>query len=110
MLLNPTAHAGKAYTLTSNDSFTESQYAAILSQAAGHPVQYVDVPESAALEAMRGYQMPEAIIDWMMSLHTVIKHGWAAGTTGDVKALLSRDPISFAQFAGDYSGVFRKAV
>ncbi|HJV97287.1 MAG TPA: NmrA family NAD(P)-binding protein, partial [Albitalea sp.] len=54
VLANPAAHAGKAYTLTGGEAFNNAQQMALISQAIGRPVSYVDVPESAAIEAMQG--------------------------------------------------------
>jgi hypothetical protein len=56
---------------------------------------------------MKQWGMPQEIIDAMASLFTIVALGYAAGTTSDVQTLLGRAPISFAQFAKDYSGVWK---
>jgi uncharacterized protein YbjT (DUF2867 family) len=107
ILLNPTIHAGKAYTLTSNDSLTENESAAILSSATGKPVRYEAISNDVAINGMKQWGLPQAVIDVMASLNDIVAAGYAAGTTNDVQTLLGRDPISFTQFAKDYSGVWK---
>jgi uncharacterized protein YbjT (DUF2867 family) len=107
ILLNPTIHAGKAYTLTSNDSLTENESAAILSTAVGKPVRYEAISNETAINGMKQWGLPQSVIDVMASLNDIVAAGYAAGTTSDVQTLLGRAPISFAQFAKDYSGVWK---
>jgi uncharacterized protein YbjT (DUF2867 family) len=106
ILLNPAAHAGKAYTLTSNDSLTEIESAAILSAATGKPIQYEAISNETAIAGMKQWGLPPEIIDSMASLNEIVSAGYAAATTNDVQTLLGRAPISFAQFAKDYSAVW----
>jgi uncharacterized protein YbjT (DUF2867 family) len=109
VLQNPSAHAGQAYTLTGPQALTEAQYAQALADVAGHPVRYVNVPMQAAEDTMKSWGMPAVIVDWMMSLHTVVRNGWAAGVSEDFKRLTGRDPIAFSQFAADHAKAFTKA-
>jgi uncharacterized protein YbjT (DUF2867 family) len=107
ILLNPTMHAGKTYTLTSDDSLTENESAAILSTAIGKPVRYEAISNDVAINGMKQWGLPQAVIDVMASLNEIVAAGYAAGTTSDVQTLLGRAPISFAQFAKDYSHVWK---
>jgi uncharacterized protein YbjT (DUF2867 family) len=105
ILMNPSAHAGRAYNLTGGESLTNQQMLDIIGKAAGHPIAYVDVPESAAREAMAG--MPPVMIDWFLSLHHAIKQGWAAGISDDVRALTSHVPRRLADFAADNANAWK---
>ena len=98
ILMHPAAHAGKAYTLTGAQALTDAQMLATISAATGRKVTYVDVPESAAHQAMLDMGMPEIMIDWFMSLNHVIKQGWAAGITDDVQQLSGHAPRRFDDF------------
>ena len=98
ILMHPAAHAGKAYTLTGAHALTDAQMLATISAATGREVTYVDVPESAAHQAMLDMGMPEIMIDWFMSLNHVIKQGWAASTTDDVQQLSGHAPRRFDDF------------
>lgn len=98
VLLNPAAHAGRAYTLTGAEALTDAQMLATIAGAMGRSVNYVDVPEAAAEQAMQGMGMPALMIEWFMSLNHVIKRGWAAGITDDVQTLTGHAPRRFADF------------
>ena len=98
ILMHPAAHAGKAYTLTGAHALTDAQMLATISAATGRKVTYVDVPESAAHQAMLEMGMPEIMIDWFMSLNHVIKQGWAASITDDVQQLSGHAPRRFDDF------------
>lgn len=103
VLLNPQAHAGKAYTLTGGESLTDTQRAALLSQALGRAVGYTAIPVAQASNTMKNeWQMPALLVDWMDSLNTLVGMGYASGISPDVAQLLGREPISFAAFAKDH--------
>ena len=104
-MLDPAAHAGEAYELTGAEALTDRQMLELIGSAAEHPIAYVDVPESAAREAMAG--MPPVMVDWFMSLNHVIKQGWAAGVSGDVQRLTGHAPRTFADFALENARAFR---
>jgi uncharacterized protein YbjT (DUF2867 family) len=109
ILLNPTQHAGKSYLLTSKDSLSEAESAAILAKVLGRPVRYQATTLDATVEGMKQWGLPEEIIELMSSLHQIVAAGYAAGTTDDVELLLGRKPISFEQFARDYAKTWSKA-
>ena len=92
VLTNPAAHAGKVYTLTGAEALTDAQMLASISAATGRTVQYVDLPESAAQQAMQEMGLPATLTDWFMSLNHVIKQGGAAGVTDDVPHLTGHAP------------------
>jgi uncharacterized protein YbjT (DUF2867 family) len=105
ILTNPAAHAGRAYNLTGGESLTNQQMLDIIGKAAGHPIAYVDVPEGAAREAMSG--MPPVMIDWFLSLHHVIKQGWAAAISDDVRMLTGHAPRRLADFAAENANAWK---
>ncbi len=105
VLQDPAAHAGRAYELTGGESLTNPQMLDIIGAAAGHPIVYVDVPESAAREAMAG--MPPVMIAWFLSLHHAIKQGWAAAVSGDVQRLTGHAPRRLADFAAENAAAWR---
>lgn len=101
VLVNPAAHAGKAYTLTGAAAFNDTQQMALISKATGRTVSYVDVPEAAAIDAMKGMGMPDVMVDWFMSLNHVIKQGWAAGLSPDVQQLTGHAPRRLEDFIAE---------
>ena len=107
VLLDPARHAGRAYDLTGPQALTDAQMLAEISAAIGCEVRYVDVPEAAARQAMSDAGMPPVMVDWMMSLHTVVKQGCAAGVTDDVERLTGHAPRRFADFARENAAAWR---
>jgi uncharacterized protein YbjT (DUF2867 family) len=105
---NPAPHAGKAYTLTGQDSLTDTQRVALLSQALGRPVGFTAVSVAASSSQMLDqWKMPAVLVDWMGSLNTLVSMGYAAQVSPDVQQLLGRAPVSFAQFAQDHAHAWR---
>jgi uncharacterized protein YbjT (DUF2867 family) len=104
ILLNPAAHAGKAYTLTGGESLTDTERVAILSKALSKPVGFTPISVEYAANTMETeWGMPEVMVDWMSSLNQIVSAGYAAGISPDVQTLLGRAPITFQQFAKDHA-------
>jgi uncharacterized protein YbjT (DUF2867 family) len=107
ILAHPAAHAGQAYTLTGGEALTDTQRMAVLSRLLGRPVQFVAVPQEAAVADMQGSGMPPSLVDWLASLNALVAKGYAAGISPDVATLLGRAPISFERFAADHLAAWR---
>jgi uncharacterized protein YbjT (DUF2867 family) len=101
ILVNPSAHAGKAYTLTGGEAFTGAQAASAISAALRKPVAHHSVPTEAAVQGMQQWQMPAWQITLMDSLNQIVSAGYASGVSPDVENILGRKPISFEQYVQD---------
>ena len=106
VLTDPGAHQGQTYQLTGGEALTDAEQMALISQAVGHGVAYVDIPEAAAVEAMNGMGFPAILVDWLMSLNAVIKAGYAAGVSPDVERLTGHAPRTFAAFVKEKAGAW----
>jgi hypothetical protein len=78
----------------------------MISAATGKPAKYVDVPEPAARDAMLGMGMPEAVVEWLLSLSQFIKQNGAAGTTDDVRRLTGHAPRTLEAFVKENTSVW----
>jgi uncharacterized protein YbjT (DUF2867 family) len=104
ILLSPSSHAGKAYTLTGGEVLSDSERAAILSQELGRRVGFHAISPEYSASVMRDeWKMPVVMVDWMDSLNRLVSAGHAAVISNDVQDLLGRPPITFTQFARDYA-------
>jgi uncharacterized protein YbjT (DUF2867 family) len=101
VLANPSAHAGKAYTLTGGADFTGIEAANIISKVIGKPLSHVSVPTDAAVATMKEWQMPVWLIDLMDSLNKIVSAGYATGVSPDVENILGRKPRSFETFVAE---------
>lgn len=106
-VLSTPGHAGKAYELSGPESLTTAQQVATLGSVLGRPLKYVNVPDSAAREAMGQMGMPPRYADAMVGLIQTLRSLGRIEPTGDVKALLGREPRSFRQWAEANAAAFR---
>jgi uncharacterized protein YbjT (DUF2867 family) len=107
VLLNPTAHAGQAYTLTGGEALSTRQQVAALAAATGREIAYADITEAEAEADMRAWGLPDVMVGYFMSLNHVYKQGWAAGVSPDVERLTGHAPRRFADFAKESAAAFQ---
>jgi len=103
------AHEGKTYTLTTPESFTLAEFAGALGAALGKPVNYVDVPISAARESMVGMGIDPWVVDGYMELFEGFADNWGDKTSDDTRKLLGRPARGYREFVADYKGAFASA-
>ena len=101
VLLNPSPHVGKAYTLTGPKAWTNAEVVSLMSAAVGKPIQFVDVTDAAARDAMREAGTPEIVIEWLASLSLAIKSDLASMVTPDVQQLTGHAPRTLEAFVAD---------
>ena len=108
-LLLEGGHEGKTYTLTTPTSFTIAEFAEVLGQELGKPVNYVPVPISAARESMVGMGIDPWIVDGYMELFEDFADGWGNKTSRDVETVLGHPARSVQQFVTDFKSAFASA-
>lgn len=106
-VLSTPGQAGKAYELSGAEPLTMAQQVATLGSVLGRPLKSVNVPDSAAREAMAKMGMPAPYVDAMVGLIQTLRSIGRIPPTGDVKALLGREPRSFRQWAEANAAAFR---
>ncbi len=102
-------HDGETYTLTGPEAITFERVAEELSSAAGQRVQFVAVPDEAARQALVEAGMPEFVAGQIVAMFGFLRRGDQDRTTDTVHALTGREPRTFAEFARDHAGIFRRA-
>jgi uncharacterized protein YbjT (DUF2867 family) len=110
VVLTEDGHDGHAYTLTGPDALTHHDVAMQLTSATGRPVEYVDVPDIAAREAMAAAGMPDWFADQLIILWGQLRQGAGETTTDTVRVLTGQAPRRVAEFARDHAHVFSPAV
>jgi uncharacterized protein YbjT (DUF2867 family) len=106
--LTQTGHEGKTYDLTGPEALTHAEMAAQLSQALDRPVKFVDLPEQAFREALRGLHMPDWQADGLIEDYAHYRRGEASGISSAVEEATRRAPHSFSEFARDHKAAFLK--
>lgn len=107
VLQQPAAHAGQAYVLTGPEALTNREALDAIGQAIGRPIALVDIPEAAAVQAMRDMGLPDLVVDVMSSLNQLIAAGHVAETTDTVQRLTGNEPRCFASYVLDHLQVWR---
>ena len=107
LLKEPQKHAGKAYTITGSEALSVHEALAAITEVSGNPINYVPVPEEAAVDSMRTMGMDDWTINIMSSLNRATAAGYTAGVTDDFQQLTGKSPRSFASFAKDYANAWK---
>jgi uncharacterized protein YbjT (DUF2867 family) len=107
VLTNPSAHVGKAYTLTGGEDFTGVQAAETISKAIGKPVQHISVSTETAVDTMNQWGMPPFIVNVMDSLNKIVSAGYASGVSPDTENILGRKPLTFGAFVNENVGAWK---
>ena len=102
-VLTEDGHLNKIYTLTGPEALTNSRIAEILSRTLGREIKYVDLPAAQMKQALLTAGMPEWNADGILDLSELYRTGGSSIVSTDVEHILAHRPISFAQFALDYS-------
>jgi uncharacterized protein YbjT (DUF2867 family) len=107
--LTGNGHENKAYRLATV-AHPIGEIAALLSKATGKTINYVDVPAEAIAQGMRQYGVPEWMIVQNLELYAAAKEGRYTQTSPDFERVTGKTPISFEDFAKDYSVHFSNVV
>jgi uncharacterized protein YbjT (DUF2867 family) len=92
--------------LTGPEPLTAARQVAILSEVAGRPFRYVDVPDDAALRGMIESGMPAPFANAMLHLVQSVRAA-PPPVTGTVERLLGRPPRTFHQWVSAHVEAFR---
>jgi uncharacterized protein YbjT (DUF2867 family) len=98
---------GRDVVVTGGSALMMNAAAAKLSEASGRPILYVDGDPEEYLRRMVMDGNDEGYARDMATLYDVIvRAGYAAGVSDDVRVLLDREPRSFESFASESASVF----
>lgn len=99
-LLDPSSHAGRAWTVTGPEALTYAAVADLLSAELGRRVVYARPGLVAYARHAHGVlQLPWPMVGVTAAIYTTARLGLAAALTDHVRTVLGRDPIGFAAFA-----------
>lgn len=90
---------GEGWTLTGPESLDHDEVAALLTEALGRPIRFVDITPEAFAASLRSYGSSEVAVATMSALYEYVRNGWTAGLSPDVERVLGRKPIAFLEWA-----------
>ena len=99
-------HEGQTYLLTGPDAITYAQVAAELSAATASVVEFIDVCDDDARQAMIGDGMPSFAAEQVVKAFARLRQGVAGQVTSAVELLTGSAPRDFASFAHGHARLF----
>ncbi|MGC0328101.1 uncharacterized protein YbjT (DUF2867 family) [Streptomyces sp. SAI-170] len=92
---------GETHLITGPEAPTFTEVARWLSTALGRTVEYVAVPDEAALAGMLEAGLPSWLAEGVVGIFQMLREGINADTTDSVRRLTGHDPRPVADFAHD---------
>jgi uncharacterized protein YbjT (DUF2867 family) len=109
VLVDPTAHIGKAYELTGPRSQDMTAMAAEYSAALGRPVTYVDVPHQQWVDQeLNVLGLPGHLREHLATMARLHRENRYDRLTHDVEAVTGRQPTSVRDWVADHAALFAR--
>ena len=106
ILIDPTPHAGKTYEFTGKLT-NYGEFADVLSQVLGRTITYVGVTPEQAEQAMKSRGMPDWLVQHLVTIAKLgAKGAFSNESTGPIREIAKREPITTRQFVEDYKAMF----
>jgi uncharacterized protein YbjT (DUF2867 family) len=99
-------HDRSTYVLTGPRAITYAQVAGVLSAATGRDIEYIDVPDQQAKQAMIHEGLSDFAAQQVVNVFAMLRNGVAEQVTETVEWLTGRPPRDFAAFALDHARLF----
>lgn len=93
-LVNPPA-GNQILTLSGSEAFTTAQIAALVSDTAGKPIEWVPVPVQGLIDGMVAHGLPKPLAEVFASFDTNTAAGRVGKVTDDFRRLTGRDPLPY---------------
>jgi NAD(P)H dehydrogenase (quinone) len=100
VLQDPGAHRQRTYDLTGPRAFSLAEAAHLLTQRTGRHVRFHNETVDEAYESRSKWQPEPWQADAWVSTYTSIASGELAEVSGDVRAIIGRDPLSLEDLLG----------
>jgi uncharacterized protein YbjT (DUF2867 family) len=100
-------HIDKSYTLTGKESLNHFQVVEKISNASGKQIKYIPISEDIARTELLKKGIPSGIIERWVEFYRKIRQGFCSPVYEDVELLIGCSPITFDQYANDYSKIWQ---
>jgi len=107
-VLTSAGHDGRSYALTGPEAVTYAQVAEALADATGRDVEFVDLPDEAAVHGLTQAGLPLFAAEQVVAIFAQARLGMASQVTTTVEALTGRPPRDISSFARDSANVFSR--
>ncbi|MDN5845867.1 MAG: SDR family oxidoreductase [Candidatus Nitrosocosmicus sp.] len=106
-LMDSNRHYNKTYLITGPEALSYHQAAEILSNATSKKIQYVNISDEKAREAMKEAGLDDWLINTILDLYSYFRKGYASQVASAVEEVTGKKPIAFAQFAKEHVDAFK---
>ncbi len=96
-------HMNRAYTLTGGKALDHYEMAKILSDVTGKNIQYFPMSDEDMRGALKSAGLGDDSIEMLIDLYQFVRHGGTEYVSPDIAKILGREPITFEQYAHDYT-------
>jgi uncharacterized protein YbjT (DUF2867 family) len=100
-VLTEDGHHGQVYELTGPESLSMDDAMAAITAASGRPVAFRAETAEEHDEALKAAGLPEDLVMFLNLMYRFMRDGNMAPISDDVKRVLGRDPITFADWAAE---------
>lgn len=97
------------FDLTGPGALDHHQVARILSEATGRTVVYEEIAPATLRKGLLAAGVPPDYAEFLLVILGFLEQGYAERTTGEVRRLLGREPIAFAEYARDHATAWMPA-
>jgi uncharacterized protein YbjT (DUF2867 family) len=109
ILANPAGHMGKVYELTGPRSQDMDGVAAEFSGALGRPIKYVDVPFDQWRDNLRKYNLPQHLLDHLLTMARLHAANRYDRLTHDVETITGKPATAIRDFVTRHAELFQRA-
>ncbi|HYC60749.1 MAG TPA: SDR family oxidoreductase [Thermoanaerobaculia bacterium] len=95
-VLTTDGHEGKTYELAGDTAFTMPELAAEVSNAAGKPVAYINLPPDAYRDMLVGVGLPAPVAEMLVDADLGLERGELASDRDDLRRLIGRSTTPLA--------------
>jgi uncharacterized protein YbjT (DUF2867 family) len=98
-VLTEDGHHGRIYELSGPEALPFKEAIDVLATASGRPMVFRSESPEEHADAMRAAGLPEDLVFFLDAMYRIMREGALAEPTGDVKEVLGREPVAFAEWA-----------
>jgi NAD(P)H dehydrogenase (quinone) len=98
VLANPELHKNKIYEITSSELYSFPEIAAVISEASGKEIKYVDIAVDALVDGAVKAGVPDGYAKMLGTIADAVRAGELEDDSIDLENLIGRKPVSVGEF------------
>lgn len=99
-------HAGNSYVVTGSEILNYDDMASELSKQTGRDIKYINLSPKELGKTYLRYGMPQWTVNALLELDNIIRLGYVASASDDVKKVTGKNPVTFREFVKENIAAF----